>query len=132
MRRRSALAMATALLAAVFSLTGMLAPSALAAGPVVDQSFTSTDNVNKLINEGAQFVAQTFTAGRTGLLTGVSVDVFDSSNSRFTLSVAIRTVAADGTPTEVVLGETRADSCCPRLSQILVFDQPVPVVDRKS
>ena len=41
---------------------------------------------------------------------------------------AFRTVGADGTPTEVVLGETRADSCCPRLTQILTFDQPIPVV----
>ena len=136
MRRRSTLAVAMTISAAVVSL-GVVTPSAVAVtspgqasaiAPVIDQSFTSTDDVNNLINEGARFVAQTFTAGRTGLLAGVSVDVFDCCSSPYTLSIALRTVGPDGTPTNLVLGEARAASCCPPLSQIVTFAQPIRVV----
>jgi hypothetical protein len=133
MSTRSAIATVVTVLAAVLTPVGVTARTAAAAGSstgtsVIDQSFQSTDNSNNLINEGARFAAQTFTAGRTGLLTGVSVDVFDCCNSRFALSLAIRTVGPDDVPTDLVLGETRTQSCCPPLSQIVTLPNPVRVV----
>jgi hypothetical protein len=129
MRSRPAIA-AVASLAMVLSLVGVALPTAGAstAAPVVDQSFQSPDNSNNLVNEGARFVAQTFTAGRNGQLTGVSVDVFDCCNSRFGLNLAIRTVGPGGVPTDLVLGEARTQTCCPPLSQVVTLPVPVRVV----
>src|SRR3954471_12329424 len=101
---------------ALLSLGGIAVPGTVAGAssgpatpisPVVDQSFTSADNSSSLINEGARFVAQIFTAGRTGLLTGVNVDVLDCCNSPYALDVALRTVGPTGAPTDTVLAEER-------------------------
>lgn len=43
--------------------------------PVLDQSYTEPDGVGAAINEGCRYIAQTFTAGLTGTLTGVNVDI---------------------------------------------------------
>jgi hypothetical protein len=40
----------------------------------IDQSFTSPTNLGANINECCAFVGQTYTAGLTGTLAGVSVD----------------------------------------------------------
>jgi hypothetical protein len=91
----------------------------------LDQSFTSPFNMSANINECCDFVGQTYTAGKTGVLTGVSVDV--SSQSVYQLHVAIRTVEG-GLPTTTVLGEVTLGSNASDLSQVIVFPQSVPQV----
>jgi hypothetical protein len=86
---------------------------------------TSPTNLGSAINECCKFVAQTFTAGRTGVLTGVNVDVQGFGSSR--LRVAIRTVE-DGLPTALVLTETALDSSSSSLSELITFPQQVQVV----
>ena len=52
-------------------------PSATQAEPLVDQAFTGSSGtlVLYVIGAGASHVGQTFTAGKTGILSGVSIDV---------------------------------------------------------
>jgi len=91
----------------------------------LDQSFTPPFNLSVGIDECCAFVAQTYTAGKTGTLAGVSVDVI--STSAFRLHVAIRTVAG-GLPTTTVLGDVTLSSNASGLSQIIVFPQSIPQV----
>src|SRR5215470_10448573 len=81
---------------------------------VIDQSFTSQTNFGGNINECCKFVAQTFTAGLTGTLAGINLDV--TSGSSFPLHVAIRTVTASGIPGPTILGETTLGSSSAPLS----------------
>jgi hypothetical protein len=91
----------------------------------LDQSFTSPANLGADINECCAFIGQTYTAGKTGVLTGVSVDVH--STSIFPLHVAIRTVAG-GLPTTTILGEVTLGSNASGLSQVILFPQLIPQV----
>jgi 6-phosphogluconolactonase (cycloisomerase 2 family) len=68
---------------------------------------------------------ETYTAGLTGVLWGVSVDV--RSTSSFPLHVAIRTVAGR-LPTTTILGEVTLSSSASDLSQVIVFPQSIPQV----
>src|SRR3954471_20048094 len=43
----------------------------------IDQSFTTGTGLTDIINGAAAFIGQTYTAGTTGTLAGVSVDVHD-------------------------------------------------------
>ena len=85
---------------------------------VIDQSFTSPTNLGANINDCCKFVAQTFTAGRSGVLAGVNIDVLSNKSSR--LHVAIRTVE-DGAPGTTILGETVLASSSAALSQLITF-----------
>jgi hypothetical protein len=76
------------------------------------------------INECCRFVAQTFTAGRTGFLAGVNIDVLGFGSSQ--LHVAIRTVA-NGAPTTTVLTETALASTSAPLSQLITFPEQILV-----
>jgi hypothetical protein len=58
------------------------APAIDQSAPAVDQSFTAPTNLGVEINECFAFVAQTFTAGRTGALTGVIVDIRGVGSTR--------------------------------------------------
>lgn len=71
---------------------------------VVDQSFTSPNNLGAAINECCAFVAQTFTAGLSGTLAGVNINVIPSENSPFALHVAIDTVTSTGEPSSLLTG----------------------------
>ena len=108
-----------------------IAPSAAqAATPIVDQAFTGPGNLNALINECCRFVAQTFTAGITGTLVGVNIDICaECVSTTSPLHVAIRTVGADGFPTGTVLGEATIDPPPPSLSEFIAFPQVISVVD---
>lgn len=129
---RAGRARALAICAAVLLTFVGLTPAARAAAPgvdqpapTVDQSFTGGPNdLGAIINECCAFVAQTFTAGRTGVLTGVSVDVLGYGTSR--LRVQIRTVTSE-VPTETVLGETVLDSNGASLSQVITFPTPIAI-----
>ena len=100
-----------------------LVPGARAT-PIVDQSFTSPSDLSAQINECCRYVAQTFTAGRTGVLEGINISVegFRSSG----LHVAIRAVEA-GRPTGTVLAGTTLDSNSARLSRLITFPTEVIV-----
>lgn len=98
------------------------APATDQVAPIVDQSFTGPVNLGADINECCMFVAQTFTAGLAGVLTGVSVDITGFHSSR--LHVEIRTVES-GAPTATVLGETVLDSNSASLSQVIDFPTPI-------
>jgi hypothetical protein len=74
-------------------------PDELSASCAADNDLTAA------LNEGVRFVGQIYTAGRTGTLSGVNVDVRPTSVSRFDLRVAIRQVVG-GLPTQVILGST--------------------------
>ena len=90
-------------------LCPFLLPNLLVAQPVIDQSFTSPSDLSAFINECCAFVAQTFTAGLTGTLDGVYIDV-GSNNSPFPLHVAIHTVTISGEPSSTILGNTTLSS----------------------
>ncbi len=65
----------------------------------VDQSFTAPTNGGASINECCAFISQTYTAGLSGTLAGVSVDISEFTAYHFPLDVQIRTVTS-GLPTE--------------------------------
>ncbi len=90
----------------------------------LDQSFTSPFDLGADINECCRFIAQTFTAGLTGTLGGVNIDV--GSTSVFPLHVAIRTVI-DGVPSTTVLGETTLSSSSAPLSLLITFPQVIHI-----
>jgi hypothetical protein len=105
---------------------GGLSPgSAVVEALTLDQSFTSPNDLGAAINECCRFVAQTFTAGLTGTLGAVTINV--QSSSRFPLHVAIRTVI-DGVPSTMVLGETTLRSGSAPLSLLITFPQVIPIV----
>jgi hypothetical protein len=91
---------------------------------ILDQSFTTPTDLGAAINDCCRFVAQTFTAGLTGTLGGVNIDVL--SGSKFPLHVAIRAVI-NGVPTTTVLGETTFSSGSAPLSQLITFPQVIHI-----
>ena len=62
----------------VFALTSF--------GGVIDQSFTSPTNAVSAINECCAFIGQTYTAGLSGTLAGLALDI--GENRR--VSIALR------------------------------------------
>lgn len=89
--------------------------------PIVDQSFTSPSNLATVINECCRFIGQTFTAGLTGTLTGVNIDVGPArSDSVLPLLVAIRTVTGSF-PSSTVLSSTTLARGGATLSELIVF-----------
>jgi hypothetical protein len=103
------------------------APSVAADPAVIDQSYTTltTTGVTSLINECCRFLAQTFTAGISGTLEGVNIEV--RSSSPYPLHVAIRSVGSDGTPTTQVLGETTLSSSAAPLTMLITFPQRIEI-----
>lgn len=101
-----------------------LLPS-FAGASIIDQSFTSPTDLGADINEGFAFVGQTYTAGLTGTLAGVSVDIVEFSPNSFPLDVQIRTVM-NGLPTTTILGETSTTAFS--LADIIPFPETIPQV----
>jgi hypothetical protein len=95
---------------------------------VIDQSSISQTNLGSAINDCCKFVAQTFTAGVTGTLAGVAIDVISSSTSSFPLHVAIRTVTARGMPSPMILGETTLGSGSAPISLLITFPQTITII----
>ena len=95
---------------------------------VLDQSFTSPHNLGASINECCAFVAQTFTAGLTGTLAGVNINVDPRLDTPFLLHVAIRTVNSNGEPGSTILGETTLDSGGAPISLLITFPQVINIV----
>src|SRR5262245_57144562 len=81
----------------------------------LDQSFTSPYNEGCNINDGFTYVAQTFTAGLSGTLTAVSVDII--GYHALPLRIEIRGVS-DGHPNSTLLGSTTLASSSSSLAQM--------------
>jgi len=95
--------------------------------PVVDQSFTSPAGAGTAINDCCRYVGQTFTAGLTGDLAAVSIDVL--SSGPFSLHIAIHGVT-NGLPDSSILGEktlwTTSDAgVSAPLSLVIDFGAPI-------
>jgi hypothetical protein len=118
----------TVLAACVVALVVCAPVRAAPPAPVVDQSFTSPGNLTAVINECCNFVAQTFTAGRDGLLAGVNIDTYDATPSEpgAPLRVSIRNTEG-GLPGQTVLTETVLPSEVVPLSQLITFPQTVEI-----
>lgn len=107
--------------AVLLALLTLCVPAPGSADPVqLDQAVAPGDNqgVFAVINECCAFVGQTYTAGLTGVLAGVSVDV--ESNRDFPLRVQIRATEG-GVPTVTILGETTLDTSASPFDSILTF-----------
>ena len=91
---------------------------------VIDQSFTQGSDLGTTINDCCAYVAQTYTAGLSGMLAAVSVDIADFGE-HLPLDVEIRTVL-NGLPTTTILGATTAMNYS--LSDIIAFNTDIPQV----
>ena len=77
----------------------------------------------------AESIAQTFTAGLSGILAGINLDVRRNTISNpgiFTLHIAIHTTENDN-PTSTVLGETSISSGEAPFTQLITFPQKIYV-----
>lgn len=79
---------------------------------VLDQSSTPQTSLGCLINEGAAFVAQTYRAGMSGVLSGIKLNILSRADLNpqmvsavYPLHISIREVL-QGFPSTRVLGET--------------------------
>jgi hypothetical protein len=95
---------------------------------VIDQSSIAQTNLGSEINSCCKFIAQTFTAGETGTLAGVSIDVTSSPTSSFHLHVAIRTVTANGVPSPTILGETTLGSGSAPITLLITFPETIHII----
>jgi len=93
------------------------------ASTIIDQFLTSGNDEGANINECCAFLAQTYTAGLSGTLAGVSVDIREFAGDNYPLDVQIRTVS-DGLPTTTILGETTTSVFS--LADMIVFSQVIP------
>jgi hypothetical protein len=116
----------TALLVATAAFIGMCA-TASAAGEL-DQSFTRPTSLFNVISSVCPYAGQTFTAGRTGWLAAVEVEVFAGEGVPLPLlSVEIRGVTASGVPSSEILGRTTLASSSSLLGQQIVFPQRIHI-----
>jgi hypothetical protein len=112
------------LIVVVALLLGMLGGATGVNALTLDQSLTGPGTLGASINDCCRFAAQTFTAGLTGTLEGVNIDI--QSSSTFPLHVAIRTVEG-GAPSTTILGETTLSSGSAPLSLLITFPQVIRI-----
>jgi hypothetical protein len=86
----------------------------------LDQSLTGPFlNLGANINEGARYIAQTYTAGLTGALFGVSINILAATDKP---SIPLRVLLLDtsaGIPTSTILGQGNTASNTVDLSTII-------------
>jgi hypothetical protein len=112
--------------ALIMMLLVVLSAPPAAALPVLDQSFDNPDGLAAAINEGCKYVVQTFTAGVTGTLSGVNVNVI-SRRDASPLRIAIRD-ATSGRPKGSPIGIRNLAEPQARLSRLIAFGEEIPVV----
>lgn len=89
-------------------------------GSMLDQSFVSGGGTEiGLINECCKYVGQTYTAGLTGTLAGINIDVTGNTTT-YPLDVQIQSVAG-GLPTGIVLGDATVGSGTSLLPSLIMF-----------
>ncbi len=103
-----------------FLLAAMLLFTASANADTIDQSSVAS-GLTAIFNGCCGFIAQTYTAGLTGSLTGINIDIYFLNQSSFPMLIEIRTVSG-GLPTSTVLTSTTlaAGQTSP-LSQLITF-----------
>ena len=74
--------------------------------PVLDQSFTTGNDLSDGLYGKPALMAQSYTAGVNGTLEGVAIDVTSFTN--FVARVQIEALTSSGVPSNVVLGTARA------------------------
>jgi len=116
-----------AAVSSVAALTVLLATPAEAT-PVVDQEFTKVTNVSvtAVINAGCKYAGQTFTAGLSGTLTGVNIEV-SSNEGAPPLRVAIRATRW-GRPSGDPLGVHYLKNPQAPLTRLITFPQQIPLL----
>ncbi len=99
---------------------------------VLDQSFTPQINLGSTINDGAAFVAQTYTAGVSGMLAGVKINLLSKAALNpqtvfqiYSLRVAIREVK-NGFPGTKVFGESFVSDGNAPPERFIPFPHPIP------
>ncbi|MBF0523125.1 MAG: PEP-CTERM sorting domain-containing protein [Candidatus Omnitrophica bacterium] len=101
---------------------------------VLDQSFTETgtSGLGWVINAAFPYIAQTFTAGVTGQLAGINVNVDGGPiNPPFhNLNLSIHDVQ-QGLPTFNILGDTTLNTNLAPLSLFVSFNENIPIVSGK-
>ena len=123
---------------AVMLAGASLAPSGAigqSGAPVVDHTFTDPGDptggsgllpASGLINECCNFVGQTFTAGRDGVLTGINLHLYEPNGDPAVpaapVRVSIRNTNGDR-PGQTVFTTTVLNSQVAPLSQLIVFPQ---------
>jgi hypothetical protein len=119
---------------ALLVITVMIGITLVAAAPagaqvVLDQSFTEPHQYHLGAEFYGHYNAQTFTAGVTGMLVGVKVDV-SLWQHEIPLRVAVRSVS-DGYPTDTVLTEITLPPGEPAdgIETYIEFDRPVTVAE---
>ncbi len=98
---------------------------------VLDQSFTPLTNMGCHINKRAAFIAQTYRAGITGVLSGVKLHILSSASlisgivfEIYPLRVAIRQVK-NGYPGTVTLGEVVIQDGNAPPNRLISFPNPI-------
>lgn len=93
----------------------------------IDQSSIAENNLASYINECCKYIAQTFTAGATGLLSGITIDVYSIPDSPYQLHVEIRTVKGNGEPSTTILGEITLESGSAPITTLITFPQTIHI-----
>jgi len=93
---------------------------------IFDQVFTEPNNLHLVVNGRFRFVGQTYTAGFTGTLVGVSVDV--RTDRTRPLRVTIRGVTGL-LPNSTILAQTTLTRSSSSLSQVITFSTPIAQVN---
>ena len=89
----------------------------------LDQSFAPPEGgVFHIINECCAFAAQTYTAGISGTLAGIAIDV--ESNRNFPIHVSVRPTAG-GVPAPTILGEVTLPVSTSPLSNVFGFPDAI-------
>ena len=96
--------------------------------PQLDQSFTTGDDLSDGLYGRPALMAQSYTAGISGTLQGVAIDV-TAIDVTLVARIQIETIGAGGVPSNVVLGQARA----PRggdlaLTTVIPFSTAIPQV----
>jgi hypothetical protein len=92
----------------------------------LDQSCTGSNNLGYSINEGARYVGQTYTAGRSGTLSGVAVSI-QAHKTQSSLRVSIRNTVG-GLPGSTILATVTLATSESPLTNVIQFPGPVEQV----
>lgn len=94
--------------------------------PQIDQSFVGPSDLSAGLYGPPVLVAQSYTAGITGTLQGVAVDV--TGRSSYVARIQVKAVA-DGVPAGPVLGQARASKSGDlSVDTVIPFSSPIPQV----
>lgn len=112
----------------VMALALALVGPATGTTSALDQSFTTPYNLGANINEGCKYIGQTFTAGVTGKLTGVNINVHRfGSDTAPALRVVIQN-AVNGEPSGDPLGVVYLSDGQAPLSRLITFPHWIRVI----